>query len=120
MMWLGTSPRSWMMYSPRSVSTGSMPFCREMLVQPDLLGDHRLALGGGLAPDAAADVEDDVARILRRLGEMHVPAGCRHARLVGLQVEVEMVERVVLDGARLLAQLLELRQRGGRLRRASR
>ncbi len=26
MMWLGTSPRSWMMYSPRSVSTAVMPF----------------------------------------------------------------------------------------------
>ena len=26
MMWLGRSPRSWMMYSPRSVSTGVMPF----------------------------------------------------------------------------------------------
>jgi L-lactate dehydrogenase complex protein LldF len=26
MMWLGVSPRSWMMYSPRSVSTGLMPF----------------------------------------------------------------------------------------------
>ena len=25
MMWLGCSPRSWMMYSPRSVSTGLMP-----------------------------------------------------------------------------------------------
>ena len=25
MMWLGISPRSWMMYSPRSVSTGVMP-----------------------------------------------------------------------------------------------
>ena len=29
MMWLGASSRSWMMYSPRSVSTGSMPFCLE-------------------------------------------------------------------------------------------
>ena len=25
MMWKGVSPASWMMYSPRSVSTGSMP-----------------------------------------------------------------------------------------------
>jgi hypothetical protein len=27
MMWEGFSPASWMMYSPRSVSTGVMPAC---------------------------------------------------------------------------------------------
>ena len=34
MMWLGASPRSWMMYSPRSVSTGSMPFCSRKSLIP--------------------------------------------------------------------------------------
>ena len=92
----------------------------EMLVQADLLGDHRLALGDGARAGAAADVEDDAARILGRLGEMHVAAGCGHPRLVGFEVEVEMGERVVLDRLRLLAQRLELRQRRDGLRRACR
>ena len=77
---------------------------RQMLVQADLLGDHRLALGGGLRADAAADVEDDRSRVLRRLGPMHLAAGLGDLRLIGFEIEVEMVERVVLDGARLLAQ----------------
>ena len=87
-----------------------------MLVEADLLGDHRLALGDGLRADAAADVEDDVARVLGSLGEVHRAARPRYLLLVGLEIEVEMGERVVLDVARLLAQLLELRQRGRRLR----
>ena len=97
-----------------------MPFCREVVVQADLLGDHRLALGGGLRPDAAADVENDASRILGSLGEMHFSAGFGDARLVGFEVEVEMVERVILYGARLLAQLLELGERRDGLRPACR
>ena len=34
MMWLGASPRSWMMYSPRSVSTGTMPFAASQSLIP--------------------------------------------------------------------------------------
>ena len=43
----------------------------EVLVEADLLGDHRLALGDGLRPDAPADGEDDVARLGRGLGVVH-------------------------------------------------
>ena len=46
----------------------------EVLVEPDLLGDHRLALGHRLRAGAAADVEDDVARVVGGLGEVHVAA----------------------------------------------
>src|SRR5688572_28337129 len=34
MMWLGASPRSWMMYSPRSVSIGSMPLAARWSLMP--------------------------------------------------------------------------------------
>jgi hypothetical protein len=47
----------------------------EELVQPDLLRDHRLALGHGAGARCAADVEDDVARVLRRLRPVHEAAG---------------------------------------------
>jgi hypothetical protein len=41
-------------------------------------------------------------------------AGSRHLRLVGLDVEVEVLERVLLDVTRAVAQILEFGQRGGR------
>ncbi len=40
----------------------------EEIVERDLLGDHRLALGHGLGVDAAADPEDGLARLRRRCG----------------------------------------------------
>ena len=82
--------------------------CREMVVEADLLGDHRLALGDGLRPDAPADGEDRVARFRRGLGVVDHPAGGAHLVLIGLEVEVEMGERVILDVAPAVAQLLEL------------
>ena len=48
----GVSWRSWMIYSPRSVSTGAMPCRLERVVEADLLGDHRLALGDALGAAA--------------------------------------------------------------------
>ena len=83
----------------------------EMLVEADLLGDHRLALGHGLRAGLPADGEDEVAGVRRRLGVVHLAAGLRDLLLVGLEVEVEMGERVVLDGARVVAERLEFRQR---------
>ena len=85
----------------------------EMGVQPDLLGDHRLALGDGAGAGRAADRQDDLPRLFRSAGEMHLAARRQDLRLVFLEVEVEMGERVVLDVARRVAQRLELRQRGG-------
>ena len=62
------------------------------------------------APARAADAEDDVARVAGRLGVMDVAAGGGDARLVGLEIEVEMRERVVLDRLAGLPQRLEFRQ----------
>jgi hypothetical protein len=72
----GGSPRSWMMYSPRSVSTGSMPFGLERVVERDLLGDHRLALGDG-PPRPRADAEDGLARLGGGAAPVDMPAGAR-------------------------------------------
>ncbi len=66
MMCDGISWRSWMMYSPRSVSTGVMPFAFEMIVEADLLGHHGFALGHRAGAERAADVENDAQRILGR------------------------------------------------------
>ncbi|MDF2974734.1 MAG: hypothetical protein K0R61_5184 [Microvirga sp.] len=41
---------------------------------------------------------------------MHVPAGRLHLLLVGLEVEIEMLQRVVLDVASRIPQRLEFRQ----------
>ncbi len=82
----------------------------EVVVEADLLGDHRLALGHGPRPRGPADAEDDVPRLRRIAGEMHLPAGRRDLLLVALEVEVEMGERMVLDVPRRIPQRLELRQ----------
>ena len=44
MMWLGVWPASWMIHSPRSVSTTSHAGGLEGVVEAGLLGGHRLAL----------------------------------------------------------------------------
>ena len=82
----------------------------QVMIDLDLLGDHRLALRHRLRASLAADAQDDVAGFLRVAGEMHVPAGGLHLLLVGFEVEVEMLQRVVLDVPRRIPQRLEFRQ----------
>ncbi len=41
---------------------------------------------------------------------MHLPAAGRHLLLEALEIEVEMGQRVVLDDARFIAELVEFRQ----------
>ncbi len=80
MMWLGCSPRNWMIYSPRSVSTGSMRAGLKEFVERDLFRDHRLALGDDIGPRLAADVHDEPARLDRVRGPVNV-ATAVHAPL---------------------------------------
>jgi hypothetical protein len=82
----------------------------QVMVDPDLLRDHGLALRDRLGIGLAADGQDDVAGFLRIAGEMDVPAGGLHLLLVGLELEVEMLQRVVLDVARGIPQRLEFGQ----------
>ena len=79
-------------------------------VEADLLGDHRLALGDGLGVPLAGDVEEDLAGVVRILGEMHDAAGGFDLGHIGLDIEVEMLQRVVLDGDGVVAQGVEFRQ----------
>src|SRR5690348_11643938 len=80
----------------------------EMIVEPDLLAHHGLALGDGLGAEPLADVEDDRLGVVRRHRIVHVAARRRDLGFVGFEVEVEMRERVVLDVARGIAQRIEL------------
>ena len=117
MMWLGGSWRSWMMYSPRSVSTGSMPLLLEVLVErrsPRPTID--LPLVTVLAP-ASRQMSRMMSRASSAVSaQCTLPPAARHLLLVGLEIEVEMGERVVLDVARAVAQRVELGQLVDRLR----
>ena len=54
--------------------------------------------------------EDCLARVLRRFGPVHMAAGGDDLLFIGLQIEVEMFERMVLDVPRPVAQGVELGQ----------
>ena len=90
MMWLGSSWRSWMMYSPRSVSTGRDAVAFQVVVDAQLLADHRLALGDGARVRGAADRQHRGARLIGGGAPVHLAAGGQHLRLPVLQVEVEI------------------------------
>ena len=79
-------------------------------VELHLLGDHGLALGYRLGAGLLAEREDDLPGLLRRQAPVDGPTRRRHLLFIALQVVVEMGKRVVLYGARLVAQRLELRQ----------
>ena len=81
-----------------------MPARLEMGVEPDLLRHHGLALGDELGACLAAEREHDVARVRRGGRVMHLAAALDHLALIGLEIEIEMSERMVLDRARLVAQ----------------
>ena len=85
-------------------------------VEPDLLGDHRLALGGALRPHRLAEVNDDLARFVGVLREVDFAAARTDLLLVGLEIKVEVGERVILDRPGAVAQRLELGQSCGRRR----
>src|SRR6266446_857853 len=80
----------------------------EILVEPDLLGDHRLALGDDLGVDRAADLQYRGASFVRRSRPMDPAARGEDIRFVELEIEVEMLEGVILDRLADVAQRLEL------------
>lgn len=82
----------------------------QVLVEPDLLGDHALALGRGLGAELLADVEHDGAGVLGGGRPVDVAAGLHHLVLERPEIEVEIGQGVGLDVARGLAQRIELRQ----------
>ena len=86
----------------------------QVVVDAQLLADHRLALGDGAGVGRAADRQHRLARFIRGGAPVHLAAGGQQLRFAFLEVEIEIRQRVVLDVARGVAQLLELRQRGDR------
>ena len=82
----------------------------EEIVEPDFLGDHRLALGDGLGAGSAADLHDRVAGFLGRARPMHRTARRDDLLLVSFEVKVEMGERMLLDRAADIAQRVEFGQ----------
>ena len=90
----------------------------ESVVEADLFGDHRLALGDALRAHRLAEADDDLARFLGVLGVVHFAAALAHLALVGLEIEVEMGERMVLDRAGAVPQRVELGKPGDRGRPA--
>ena len=83
----------------------------QMLVDPQLLGDHRLALGDRARIHPLADRQHRRAGILGRAAPVHVAAGFLDVGGPGFQIEIEIGERVILDVPPDIAQGLELRQR---------
>ena len=75
----------------------------ERLVDGDLLGDHRLALGHRFRIVFLADFEDRLAGLLGRLAPVHMATGRDHLVLPGNEIKVEVGKRVVLDVAGLVA-----------------
>ena len=72
----------------------------EMRVEADLLRHHRLALGDERAPPSSRQRPRMMSRASRRgLRPVHVRARRRGLRLEGLEVEVEIRERMVADVA---------------------
>src|SRR5260370_30938754 len=79
----------------------------EILVEPDLLGDHRLALGDDLGVDRAADLQYRGASFVRRSRPMDPAARGEDIRFVELEREVELLKGVTCNPLADMAQRLE-------------
>ena len=82
----------------------------ERLVEADLLADHALALGHRAGAGGAAQLEHDRARLGGIARPVDLAALLDHPPLEGLEIEVEMGQRMVLERLGGIAQGLELGQ----------
>src|SRR5262249_6539078 len=72
--------------------------CRlQIRYEMDLLAHHRFRFDASRTVCLFRDVDDDALCLSRVAGEMNVTAVALHASLGLLQVEVEIVDRVLLD-----------------------
>ena len=87
-----------------------MPFASSASLSSISSHDHGLALGHRAGAGGAAELEHDRARLGGIARPMDLAALLDHLLLEGLEVEVEMGQRVVLDRLGGVAQGLELGQ----------
>ena len=88
-------------------------------IEANLLRHHRFALGDELGIRLAAELQDNLARILGRWSEMDVPAALGDFPLIIFEIEIEMRKRMQLDRACLIAKRVEFGQASPWLRPAS-
>src|SRR5579871_4919114 len=84
----------------------------QVVVDCDLLRDHRLALGDRLRAGLLADRENRLTGVGGGGAPMNLAARPLDVCRPCLEIEVEIGERMILDVARDIAQALELRQGG--------
>ena len=111
MMWLGVSPASCTMYSPRSVSTASMPASSSQSLRPISSLTSGLSLGDGRCAGIPADLQHDAARLGVVTRPVDGPSRCLDGFLEGDEIGVEMIQDMILDADRLVDEIIELRQR---------
>ncbi len=83
-MWDGPSWRSWMIHSPRSVSTTSKPSAFQVVVEEGLLRGHGLGFDDLLDPVVPGDGGDDLVGLPGGGGQMHLDPGGFGLGLEGL------------------------------------
>ena len=110
MIWLGRSPLSWTIYSPRSVSTTAILASLRCSLRPISSLTIDLPLVTSLAPACSQSLSTMARASAASRRVMHLAATLRHLALIGLEIEIEMRQRVVLDGAGFLAQRVEFGQ----------
>src|SRR5262249_6772230 len=87
----------------------------ERLVEIDLLGGHRLRLDRHLHAAVTAQPEDDVAGLGTGRGPVHVPAQPLHVVGQLSQVDVELLERRLLDRTGLVTERITFGKAGERV-----
>ena len=105
-MWEGLSSPSWMMRSARSVSMGEMPAASSAGLSRVSSEVMVFTLMTSVAPCCSDDADDDAVGFVGVARPVHVAAGARAGGFELLQVEIQMAQHVVLDGARGVAQFL--------------
>jgi hypothetical protein len=82
----------------------------EMLVQMNLFRGHRFGLHHQLHAALAGEIGDELARLGAGVGPDHFAAAGDHVALEFLEINIQMIERVLLEVVSVLAQILVVRQ----------
>ena len=89
---------------------GTNAFLFETLVDRDFLADHRFGLGDGSSAGVPTNPENRLPGFFGIHAPVNLPAGFDDFRFEPLQVEIQVLEDMVLDVPRRVAQGFEFRQ----------